>query len=268
MEVILINGVKLAYDPRDSQAVQPVRQACQRSIELIRFYWGLEPPQYCQVRVMTSLLGFAFGSAPWPWKILLALSLPLWYPRQARLWSSAGGYAQRYGRRYVVGVKPPRLIQSGDSALGDKIFIRDEGTEAKIQSITCHELTHAFSAHLQLPPWLKEGLAMVTVDRYFERTTVKPETLNLLKQFSEQMVSQEPATIPVSREDILLQEYIYGYWITRYLESTQPGLLKSLLARNLPQDRMESEIAAAYGLDRGDLQGKMVSLIVSHFAQA
>ncbi|UCH61307.1 MAG: hypothetical protein JSV61_07435 [Anaerolineales bacterium] len=265
MEVVTIDGLKLIYHPHDSQAVQPVHRACQRSIELIRSSWGLEPAQDCQVTIMTSLLGFTFGSAPWPWKILLALSLPLWYPRQARLWPAVGGYAQRYGRRYVVGVKPPRLIVTGDSALGDKIFIREDDHAAKVQSITCHELTHAFSDHLQLPDWLKEGLAMVTVDRYFERTTVKPETLNLLKQFSEKMVSQEPATIPVSREDILLQEYIYGYWFTRYLESTQPGLLKNLLGQQMPGEQIESEIAVAYGLKRDELRGEMGAMIVSHY---
>ncbi len=258
MEVMQINGLKLFYEPRDSEAVQPVRQACQRSIELIGLSWGLEPPHDCRVTIMTSLLGFTFGSAPWPWKILLALSLPLWYPRQASLWPAVGGYSQRFGRRYVVGVKTPHLIETGDSALGAKIFIREDDREAKVQSITCHELTHAFSAHLQLPPWLREGLAMVTVDRYFERPTVLPETLNMLSL-------QDFQTIPASREAALLQQYIYGYWLTRYLESTQPGLLKNLLARGLPQDQLESAIAAAYDLEPSELRGEMGAMIVSHY---
>lgn len=267
MESTQINGLRLVYHLHDSEAVPPVRQACQRSIELIRASWGLEAPQDCRVYLMTSLLGFTFDSAPWPWKVLLALSLPLWYPRQARLWSAAGGYAQRYGRRYVVGVKPPHLIQTGSRALGDKIFIRENDPIMKIQSITCHELTHAFSAHLQLPPWLKEGLAMVTVDRFFEKPTVLPETLGALARLPRQEDFEGSQAARIGSEDALIQQYIFGYWVTRYLESTRPGMLKELLARGLPSRQIEGEIAAVYDLDQSDLQGKLSALIISHFSQ-
>ena len=50
---------------------------------------------------------------------------------------------------------------------------------SQVQRIACHELVHAYTAHLKLPAWLHEGLAMLTVDRFFERPTVKRESRDL-----------------------------------------------------------------------------------------
>ena len=55
----------------------------------------------------------------------------------------------------TTGVKPPRLVQLADRRAGDQIFVKEKDIGEKVQSITCHELAHAFTSHLRLPAWLK-----------------------------------------------------------------------------------------------------------------
>ena len=138
-----------------------------------------------------------FHSAPWSWQFLLGATFPLWYFRQRRIWPYAGGYEQRYGRRLAVGVKPPRLMQEADESVGVRIFVQTADIEEKLERTTCHEMAHAFVGHLALPAWLKEGHAMVTVDRYMSRPTVQRETL------AQQLAGQEDETMAVMDEDFV-----------------------------------------------------------------
>lgn len=245
MEELHLTELTIHFEASDRNAAEIVRDTCESAIRLNRELWGVAPPQDCHVYIMDSLLGFVFGSAPWPWKIILALTLPLWYPAQARLWSAVGGYEQRYGRRRVVGVKSPRLIQTGDSNLGDKIFIEHADVLEKVQSVTCHELTHAFTTHLPLPTWLKEGLAMLTVDRHFERETVRSETLELLSSPPASFAAQGVQGLALGDENAILYQYAFGYWLTRYLEEAYPGLLKGLFTRCNSPAQLENEVALA-----------------------
>jgi hypothetical protein len=184
LEALSVSGLTLVYNNEGRDAVEPVREACERSVSLIQEHWGFDVPRDCRVYIMSSLLGFVFQSAPWKYKIILAVTLPLWYFRERRVWPYVGGYERRYDHRRVVGVKPPRLIALGKSTFGDRIFIKIEDPSEKVQSITCHELAHAFTSHLSLPTWLKEGLAMLTVHRYFDKPTVRHESLELLQHSS------------------------------------------------------------------------------------
>ncbi|MDY0020657.1 MAG: hypothetical protein RBT47_11725, partial [Anaerolineae bacterium] len=142
MQKIAVESLTLYFDAEEREAAGWVRQACERSARLLREQWGLAAPKDCRVYIMTSWLDFAFRSAPWLWKMLLALTLPLWAFRIRKLWPLAGGWAQSYGRRRTVGVKPPRLLQLADRRMGERIFIEEGTLDEKVQRITCHELTH------------------------------------------------------------------------------------------------------------------------------
>jgi len=147
METMAVDGVTLFFDAREREAAGLVRDACEKSIRLIRECWGLDTPADCRVYVMTSWLHFVFHSSPWPWRILLGISMPLWYYRVKKTWPFAGGWAQRYGKRRAVGIKPPRLIQQADRAMGELIFIQEADISEKMQHVTCPGLW----------PFLKEG---------------------------------------------------------------------------------------------------------------
>ena len=267
MQRIFMDGLTLHYKGDDQASAALIQQACEKSVLLLREYYGLGIPNDCHIYVMTSWPEFIFASAPWPWKVVLAVTLPLWAFRAKKIWLLAGGWEQSYGPSQAVGVKPPHLIQSADKSLGDRIFIRGANAEETVQRITCHELTHAFCSHLKLPIWLKEGLAMVMVDKFSEGPTVRYETITALERSPDEQEPRERKKMNVGDEDALIDLYARGYWQTRYIEETQPQLLKILLSRRYPQHELESLIAAAYGKGSEGFWGEMNKAMVSHFEQ-
>ena len=267
METMVVDGLTLFFDAQEREAAGLVRDACEKSIRLIRECWGLDTPADCRVYVMTSWLHFVFHSAPWPWRILLGISMPLWYYRVKKTWPFAGGWAQRYGKRRAVGIKPPRLIQQADRAMGELIFVQEADISEKVQHVTCHELTHAFAGHLGLPMWLNEGLAMVTVDRFAGKPTVRHRTLDILGRWSGKASPGRYRDVSPKDRDALVYHAVRGYWITRYVGETQPGLLKGLLSRRQSHRALEDEVAAALGMDHAGFWENIDSIVVSYFEQ-
>ena len=262
-----INGITLFFDAEEQNSAKLIRQACERSVKLIQKNWGLDIPKDCRIYVMTSWLGFVFQSAPWLWRVLLAITLPLWAMRAQRIWTLAGGWEQRYGQRRAVGIKPVRLLQLADKSLGDRIFVKETNIDEKIQNITCHELTHAFTSHLRLPPWLKEGLAMVMVDMLSEKPTVQYETLSALENSSDQHSLDGDQKLLLDNELAVVYLYARSYWLTRYIEETRPGLLLDLLSQGCPHDELENRIATAYEKRHEEFWKEINRAMVSYFRQ-
>ena len=84
---------------------------------------------------------------------------------------------------------------------------------------------------------------MVAVDRYFERPTVLPETLDMLA--GQPQAEGQPRIDPRDPE-AMIRLYARGYWLTRYLDELQPELLTDLLRQPLTNDALEARIAAAW----------------------
>jgi len=260
METRSIKGLTLFFDAKEQEAAELVEGACEQSIELIHRLWGLETPADCRVYVMTSWPSFLFHSTPWSWRIWLGVTLPLRYARLNRLWDMAGGWTQCYGTRRTVGVKPPRLLEAVDNRFRERIF-SPRKVEEWVEHNTCHELVHAFTAHLRLPTWLHEGLAMVTVDRLAGRPTVKAETLKALARPATASQPEEGhGRISLDQEGLIYLA-VRGYWVTRYLADTQPALLAGHLERRLPRTMLESTLAAKLGVD----WSKIDAIVLSHF---
>jgi hypothetical protein len=204
----------------------------------------LEAPKDCRVYILTNWPRCVFQGAPLGSQIVLGLTLPLWYAEFKKRWLYSGGWSQGYGERQVVGIKTPRLLAQTPEPIGASIFIREEDLGRKVLSIVCHELTHAFSAYLQLPTWLHEGLAMVSADRCLGKPTVLQDTLYLLGNGDQaQKSAQKLNLVTQSREEIVLL-YVRGYWLTRYLTDTQPELVNVLLSKQYSQEGLEGLIAA------------------------
>lgn len=267
METTTLQGLSLFFDAEEREAAELIGQACVRAVPLIHQLWGLETPEDLQVYVLTAFPRSVFISAPWSWRILLGITLPLWYRRQRKMWQYAGGWEQRFGRRQTVGVKPPRLMQEADGSIGARIFVSKRDIQEKVEFTVCHELSHAFAAHLKLPAWLKEGLAMVTVDRYAGRPTVLVETLEALERFSPQASARSYRRISMDDPDGAVYLYTRGYWITRYLWETQPEMLRSLLVKRMPHEPLENRIAASLGMNREEFWSKIDQLVVLWFKQ-
>lgn len=248
LQQLQVGRLRIEFAPDDRSTAEVMAEACSEALPLAKASWGLDPPADCRLYVMTSWRDFVFRSAPWPWRMALALSYPLWSGRVRRMWPISAGWTQRYGRRTAIGIKPPRLLDVSDRSVGVHMFVEEKDPIVKIRHLACHELTHAASAHLRLPAWLNEGLATVTVDRFLGKATIRQESLNLLQRV-------QPKTTPPSYRDLhrfqgetLAYHAVRGYWIVRLLEDTCPGLLRSLLAERRAPAAIERQIAERLGL--------------------
>lgn len=258
-------GFPITFSPGDEATAAQMAEAVEASLVLAKDLWGLPPPERCHLYVMTSWRGFLFGAAPWPWKVLIGIGYPLWSGRAHRTWAYSAGWTVRYGRRTAIGVKPPRLLDRSDRSVGEHIFVEETDPVAKVRHVTCHEIIHAASAHLRLPPWLNEGLAAVSVDRFIGKETIRRESLRLLER-------HEPKGPPLSyramarlQGEALAYHAVRGYWIVRYLEATWPGLVRSLLAKRSAPGEIERVIAGQLGLPAADLWRQMDGTIAAHF---
>jgi len=222
-----IGPVTLWYEQDERETGELIRSVVEDALKITEEMWGAPQPVDCHVYVMTSWSTFFFQAAPWVWKLLLGVTYPFWAPRAKRTWPYAGAWTQRFGRRVVIGVKTPHALERSDKSAGMHMFIEENDPAVKIRHLTCHELVHACSAHLRLPAWLNEGIAVLTVERYLGKQTIHPDTLALLRE-------HEPKTEPLSYRQLSFQSgktlayhNVRGYWLTRFLEEQQPGFLRS-----------------------------------------
>jgi hypothetical protein len=267
MEARPIDGLTLFFDAEHREAAELIGRACEQAVRLIQARLGLSAPEDCRVYVMTSWPQFLFHAAPWHWRILLGLTVPSWHAKVKRLWTLAGGWQQQYGRRRAVGVKPPHIWRLADTSIGERIFVQEDSVEEKVRRTTCHELTHAFTAHLRLPMWLNEGLAMMTVDEFAGKPTVQPQTLATLTRSSEDTGPGRYRKVQQMSADALVYHTIRGYWLTRYIEDTQPNLLRGLLQQRQCHAKLENKVATAYGMGPAEFWRGINGVIVSHFEE-
>ncbi len=264
MQSLPVAGLTVYYEPQDRAAAEVITAACEVALRLLREAWGLIPPADCRVYVMTSVESYLRHAPPPAWRAGIALIGPLLLPRFRRVWPVAGGWAQRFGRRYTIGVKPPRLMLAADQRPGMEIFIPEESPEEKTRQVTCHELTHACSTDLRLPVWLHEGLAMLTVDKLAGHPTVLPASLARLSAPPTVTLRDYGRLRNQAELDALVRLYIRAYWLARYLDVQRPDVLRALL-RKQPHPAAEAQLAQALGMRRDALWPNVDALLVAHF---
>ena len=114
--------------------------------------------------------------------------------------------------------------------------------------------------------WLNEGLAMVTVDRFAGKRTVQSETIQAL-------ASALHGTSPgryrelqgKNMDDLIFYHCVRGYWLTRYLEETQPDLLRDLLQERRDHSVLERSVATAYSMEPGEFWKRIDGTLVTYF---
>jgi hypothetical protein len=265
METKSVNGITLYFDAAELEAAVLFADACAKSVYLIQNSWGLEVPKNCRLYVMTSSVKFVFRSASWPLKIIYALALPLWYSRVQRRWRFIGGWTLWYRHRPTVGVKPPALFDLADKAIGQRIYLKDDNLNRKVQSTVCHELVHAFSAHLQLPLWLNEGMAMLTSDRFVGNPTVRTDTTEFLERYPYKTRLLNYRDLANADLDSIVYNYVRGYWLTRYLEDIHPGTIRSLLANRQSAKKIEQQVCDKMGIHPKKLWKDIDQLLANYF---
>jgi hypothetical protein len=259
--------IPIAFEPGEEATADLIGSACAEALELIHKSWGLAAPKDCRIWVMTSWLKFVFQSAPWSRRILLTISFPFWSFRARQTWPISAAWTLRFGKRVVIGVKPPRLLEQSDKHFGVRLFVEEQDMSTNIRRVVCHELTHACSAHLRLPAWLNEGIAAVTVDRLTGRRTILIETLNLIRDH--QPKEPPPAYRAMARtsgEDFVYHA-VRGYWLAGLIEDRCPGFLKHKFSQDWRADSIEPKIAIELGMKPESFWGEIDAAVVDHFAE-
>jgi len=234
------------FEDEDQAFAQSLREPAGKTWSMLEDHWGVRPPERCALHVMTSWRSFVFGAAPIVWRPLLALTYPLWSRRAASVWEFAGGWALSFGSLRTVGVKPPRLYPDVENSPGRRLFVDVPDLDLKAQHVAIHELTHAGTDHLRLPHWLKEGLAMLAVDRVTGTRTVRDDSLELLEGAGDDELLG-PRSLAGLGVEGLIALYARGYWLTRYLDEREPALLRELLATRRHGDETAQLVSASLG---------------------
>ena len=259
--------MQLFFDAGDQETAGWVADAAGQSLSVIRESWGLEPPADCRIYLMTSWRGFIADSAPWYWWPLIIPTYPLWARRIERTWPYSAAWTQRYGRRVAIGIKPPRLLEVSDKSIGTLIYIEELDIQKKINHYICHELTHACSARLSLPAWLTEGIAMLTVDRFLGKPTIRADTMELVRD-------SLPKAAPPSYRQLshlygreLAYHVVRGYWLVKYLEEVRPGFLRPLFLSPRTARTIEEKISAELGIERAALWNQIDDRLAAYFEE-
>jgi hypothetical protein len=259
---VKVEGFEFVADLPTAPGAETISNAVTDSVPIIEEMWRFKRPRRAKVVVWTDWMdGYRKGIPSWQ-----RLFLPLMRKRietyGERLWKAVGGITLRSQPPAVL-IKPPHLLAEADVRLGEKLFVRLDDITDRVRSITCHELVHAYANSRALPPWLNEGIAMLTVDRFFGFDTVKPQTLELLGTVVPPLRSYLRLTKLTDTE--LVNLYARGYWITRYLHEEHPATLRRLLGRRLGIGINERRLARAVGVTRRRLWSEIDGIVFDHY---
>lgn len=224
------------YKLSQKDTYESINESLNEVTDFIERTWKLKIPKNIRIYVMDNWIKFIFQSAPvyyWP---MISLSLIFTFSSINKNWNSVGGWAKKYGSRYVIGVKDKNLISLEGSEFGKKIFIKEKTIEDKLKHIVSHEIMHACLADYKIPHWFNEGMAMITVDKILNKKTVRDDTLNLLKTYNQNILKKN-----------ILSNYIVGYWFVKYIDDKEPEILKRLLGkRNVYDDTFIKDLQISF----------------------
>lgn len=260
--------ITLYFNQREKESAKIIEAACLQSLPIIRETWGLLEPKQCRVYIVNSWFYYMFHSAPWHARIPSILSFPFWYLQTRRICKLYGGLTQSRKGNPVIGIKPLKSIANTDTSVGNLIYVKAPTMNDKLEHILCHEMTHAFSSHLDLPLWLNEGIAMISVDIYFRKQTVREDTLNYLKNSRLRLYQAGYNDLPQMKKESIAYYYTRGYWITRFLMEKHPDVLKNALKKKQPQHSLENQIASALGLSRRTFLKTIDDMVLAHFSSS
>lgn len=224
-------GFPISYPPEEEATARAMAHAVEGTVKVLKNRWGLPRPKRCRLYVLLDWREFLGQTTPGWLRPFGFFTWPLWRPRVERTFALAGGWMLPWLGNVAVGVKPPTLLKQADHRLGERLYRPVPDLLDKVEHITGHELTHAFTAFLRLPPWLNEGLAMRAVDHLVGAETILEETRDLVRPDPATFRSRAYRRLSERDHDALLELYATGYWLVRQLDHGGGEEVRELLRR-------------------------------------
>jgi hypothetical protein len=259
------HGIKIFNDTSDQDLTAVISSVCADALQVAQESWGLAPPRDCRIHVMTSWQQFYKQATPWYYLPLMLISIPIWGTRAKKIWPLAGAWTQRFANRVVIGVKPPRLLEASNRTVGLILYETETDMRVKMHQLISHELTHACAARLNLPAWLNEGIAFVSMERTTGKRVVRPDTLELLR--AEMPRCKPPGYRQLTKmgTQAMAMHSARGYWLVRLLEDTEPGFLKSVFSSHKKTDCIDILMAGLLKLPEESFWQQVDERILAHF---
>jgi hypothetical protein len=211
-----------------SETEMLLSEACCQAVDFLQKTWSLKVPN-CHVYVTVRWQTIMLEQAPILYKTMNRASFLFLRKRYGlldSLWNRSAGWFQRHGKLCLIAIKPLRDFEKMN--LTNSQLYTSMTAKEKFSNTLVHELTHAFTAHLRLPLWLNEGIALLSAEKALGYGTVKRETLEYL--MTPQRGSSYYQLAKLSNEKFFYQ-YAKGYWLTRYLLEQHEDVLKQLLSK-------------------------------------
>lgn len=278
MKSVIVDNIKILFNAKGKSSVDLFADACTKASPLIYETWGLKTPRKCKVYIMTSWVIFILHGFSLTQKLLLfvlVLVLSIVFPfaipvvflivllERRKGWSEIAGLTIPH--HSICGIKSPGLVDPAGGKIGRRIYIEYANSDSLVQAAICHELTHAFSVHLDLPVWLNEGIAMYAVDKFVGKTTVNMETLKFIEAYPHKNRSTNYSNLMSGSDDSTVYTYARSYWLTRYLEQNYPGFIKSLLVKRQSHRKIEKLLSSKTGIPLKDFWNEIDQKIVAQF---
>jgi hypothetical protein len=205
-----------------------LREACCRAVNFLQNTWSLKIPK-CHVYVTSKWQTMMLEHPPALYKTINKVSFIFLRKRYVLLdglWNRSAGWFQRYGKLCLIAIKPLREFEKMNLT-NSQLYVPMTAQE-KFSNTLVHELTHAFTAHLKLPLWLNEGVALLTSEQALGYGAVKTETLDYL---TTPQGGSSYYQLPKLSNEKFFYQYAKGYWLTRYLQEQHEDVLKQLLSK-------------------------------------
>jgi hypothetical protein len=258
-----MNGVELIYNKKYTKEASIVKNIHKNISDLIISCWGINKPSYYKIYILRSNLKYFFYVFPWYYKIILGITLPFWYFNINKLFKSWGSFTISSKNFLSILLKPIKVYSSLHNNIGTLILHKEVDEIKLFKSVVCQEIFYVHLSSIQLPKWLTKGLAIFTVNKYFNRETVKENTLEMLNENNYKKIDNK--NLNYEQKETIAYNYVKGYWTVRYLEENYPGFLKeSFKKKDLD---IEKEIAKKIGIstDKESFWSELDEFLYNYF---
>jgi hypothetical protein len=187
--------------------------------QLIAHEWNVDISVSYRFYIMDSTYQIILHPSSFLKKVLLILTFPVWYKKAKKTWMASAGWSMNNLGVKILGIKSIDEMKKSVAQNKRKIYtsLYDDFYQ-RAECTACHEMTHAYTSHYHLPFWLNEGIAQYTVDQYMNKPTISKETIFHLSSGNEDQDLNH-----------LYREFLFGYWVVRYMEEKNKGVLRKIL---------------------------------------
>jgi hypothetical protein len=277
METKCLGDATIYFRHTERQTAALIEEVYARSVPLLHSMFGLRPAKELRFVVLATHWGFVRHCIPRRQKALVLVYLPFTLGQIKRIFAAGCSWTAEHKDHVLVGVKAiqslgslPELLQTSWADPTSPALSGEEWLRAWVRG----QIIGACCQPYRLPDWLHAGIAGLIRDHVSEPPSKPAGLARLLERFGTLDMEVAPLcnpeqanSLPQEARDKLAAPDFLAYWVTRFIEESRPGLIRSLFQSGCRGKAFEREIAAALGIDPTRFAADVVKLAAAHFRQ-